>query len=262
MLMGAQDSRTFDNRQSYAAPGGVTISMQARTALNTAQATSVSEMVHDYVREGILSGSLLAGQALKQDEIASQLSVSRAPVREALNQLEGEGLVLLRPRRGYVVASLDVEEIEEIFQIRMLLEEHAARIATQRRTLVDISAVRNLLRAMDESGMDSPASIAKWSALNREFHATIYRASRVNRLCQITENLRDTVEQYVRLDAAMADRIGEAQKEHKLIVQAFEAGDADRTAQLSREHCQHTCDRLIASLRRRRASLQVSGEKK
>jgi DNA-binding GntR family transcriptional regulator len=232
--------------------------MQSRAGLTIARAASVSEIVHDYLREGILGGTLLAGRALKQDEIATELGVSRAPVREALNQLEREGIVTLRPRRGFVVAALDPDEIVEIFRIRMLLEEHAARLATERRTLPDIAEVRKLLRAMDRVVMDSPAGIAKWAGLNRAFHDAIYRASGVARLSQLTANLRDTVEQYVRLDAATADRVGEAQQEHKRIVEAFEAGDAARTARLCREHCEHTCDRLIASLRRRRGRGRVA----
>jgi DNA-binding GntR family transcriptional regulator len=185
--------------------------------------------------------------------VAGELGVSRAPVREALNQLEREGLVTLRPRRGFVVASLETDEIEEIFKIRTLLEEHAARVATQRRSLKDVARVRELLRSMEKVVANNSTNIAKWAALNREFHATIYAASGVRRLSQITANLRDAVEHYVRLDAAVALNIGAAQREHHRIVEAFESGDAEAAAQLSREHCQHTSDRLIGSLRRHRA---------
>jgi len=212
-------------------------------------------MVHQHLREGIFSGVLRAGQALKQDEIATRLGVSRAPVREALNQLERDGLAILRPRRGYIVASLEADEIADIFDLRMLLEAYAGRAAAKKRTLRDVAAVRKLLAAMDALTMDSPAAIAEWAALNRTFHDAIYLASGSSRLRQITANLRDTVEQYVRLDAFTAKHIGNAQAEHRLIVQAFVAGDAERVATLSREHCRHTRDRLIASLQRRRAGV-------
>lgn len=228
--------------------------MLALNPLNSASVRSVPEMVHDYLKDGILSGAFAPGQSLKQEEIASHLGVSRAPVREALNQLEREGLVVLRPRRGYVVASLETDEIESIFHIRMMLEEYAARLATQRRTPEDIATVKGLVDAMDQVLMDSPGNIAKWAALNREFHSAIHRATGQKHLCQVAGNLRDVVEQYVRLDAAIAQNIGEAQKDHRGIVQAFEAGDAELAARLAREHCQHTCDRLLASLRRQGAT--------
>jgi DNA-binding GntR family transcriptional regulator len=215
---------------------------------------SIPEMVHDHLKTGILSGTFLPGQALKQEEIASQLSVSRAPVREALNQLEREGLVVLRPRRGYVVASLEPGEIKEIFDIRMMLEEYAARIATQRRTAKDIATVRDLVDAMDRVLMDSPENIARWATLNREFHSAIFNASGQRHLCQITSNLRDVVEQYVRLDATVAHAGGQAQKDHHDILAAFEAGDVEGAAVLSRAHCRRTRDRLLASLSNRRAA--------
>ena len=218
---------------------------------SVARTISVSEMVHEFLMEAIHSGSMLAGEPVRQDLIADRLNVSRAPVREALNQLEREGLVVLRPRRGYSVISLDPNEIEEIFLIRMLLEEHAGRIATQRRTLQDVAAARSLLRVMDHLASDTPAGIAEWAALNWRFHGVIYRASGASRLWKIASNLRDSVEQYVRLDAATADRIPEAHKEHQRILSAFEIGDPEEVARLSREHCQHTCERLLASLRRR-----------
>jgi DNA-binding GntR family transcriptional regulator len=216
---------------------------------------SIPEVVHAHLKTGILSGTFLPGQALKQEEIASRLGVSRAPVREALNQLERERLVVLRPRRGYLVASLDPIEVEEIFHIRMMLEEYAARLATQRRTAKDIATVKELVDAMDQVLMDSPENIAKWAGLNREFHTAIYRASGQSHLCQITTNLRDVVEQYVRLDATLPHARGRAQKDHHDIVAAFEAGDVERAATLSRAHCQRTCDRLVASLRKQRRTL-------
>lgn len=214
---------------------------------------SISEMVQQHLREGIFSGALRAGQALKQDEIATRLGVSRAPVREALNQLERDGLAILRPRRGYIVASLETNEIADIFDLRMLLEAYAGRAAATKRTLKDVAAVRKLLNAMDRLTMDSPAAIAKWAALNRAFHDAIYVASGGGRLRQIAANLRDTVEQYVRLDALTAKHIGTAQAEHRRILEALVAGDAERVGTLSREHCKHTRDRLIAALRRRRS---------
>ena len=215
---------------------------------------SIPYVVHAHIKEGILSGAFLPGEALKQEEIASRLGVSRAPVREALNQLERERLVVLRPRRGYVVSSLDLEEIEEIFQIRMMLEEYATRLATQRRTAKDIAAVKDLLNAMDRIPMDGRNNITKWAALNREFHAAIYTASGQGHLIWITGNLRDVVEQYVRLDAMISAVHGQAQKEHHEIVAAFEAGDVERAGRLSRAHCQRTCDRLMLALRRLHAT--------
>src|SRR6185312_11947573 len=110
-----------------------------------------------------------------------------------------EGLVVLRPRRGYVVTALDGEEIKEVFQMRMLLEEHAARVATERRTAEDIAAVAEILDRMDEIDNCTPNDMHAFSKLDSEFHAALFGAGRQARLLQIISNLRDMVEHYVRL---------------------------------------------------------------
>lgn len=220
---------------------------------------SLPEMVHDYLREAILSGSLLPAESIRQDGIANRLGVSRAPVREALNQLEREGLVVLRPRRGYVVASLDGGEIEEIFEIRMLLEEYAARLAVERRTPHHVAALKSVLQAMKKIDSCTPENLARMSALDGEFHATMFGATRQPRLVQILGNLRDVVEHYVRVyahtETFTARHLQDMQNEHHQIFVAFEAGNAEKAARVSRIHCQRIRDRLMASLR------ELSGEK-
>jgi len=224
--------------------------MQLSRTYTPSLSKSMPDIVHDYLLENILSGTFRPGQSLKQDDVANHLKISRSAVREALNRLEGDGLAVLRPRRGYVVASLERDEIDEIFRIRMLLEEHAARIAAKRRTADDIATVKKLMQAMDDIPFDAPDRSSKWAALNREFHAAIFKASRQNWLCQITGNLRDVVELYVRLDTSTAQAFGAAGSDHRQIVGAFEAGDAELAASLSRQHVQNTYERLKKSIDR------------
>jgi len=90
---------------------------------------SLATAVADKLREKILNGELREGQQLRQDAIAAELRVSRIPVREALRQLEAEGLVTIIPHRGAVVSALSLEEIEELFEIRAVLECHILRKA-------------------------------------------------------------------------------------------------------------------------------------
>ena len=97
----------------------------------------------------IFSGALQAGQALRQEEIARQLGLSRLPVREALNRLATEGLVELKPRRGFFVVSLKPDEIEDIFEMRAMLEARAGQLATERMTAQDADAVDRLVDSLD-----------------------------------------------------------------------------------------------------------------
>jgi DNA-binding GntR family transcriptional regulator len=224
----------------------------ARRALSIAQAKSLPDIVQDHLREEILSGRVGPGDPIRQEHLAARLGVSRAPVREALKALEGEGLIAFRPRRGYVVTALDPDEIEEIFEIRALLEERGGYLAAKYRTAEDIEAVGRLLEQMEAIKRPTPSGIVRWASLNREFHTRLFQSSGKEHLCHMTMVLRDTVERYVRLDAATQGRMADADQDHRLIYDAFCQGDAEATGRLSREHCEHTCERLIQALRSRK----------
>src|ERR1700739_2717322 len=98
------------------------------------QQRSTPGLFADAIRLAILRGQLAPGQVLKQEELAKQFGLSRAPVREALRQLEAEGLVISYPHRGTVVAELSPEEIEEVFFIRITLETTVLQLAVPRMT--------------------------------------------------------------------------------------------------------------------------------
>lgn len=223
--------------------------------------SSVPDVVHQKLRARILSGELASGHKVRQGDLANAFGTSRVPVREALRRLESEGLVTLRPQRGYVVASLDIKEIEEIFQIRIMLEERAGYEATVKRTLEDVAALERILQRMERISVRLGAGLAEWAACNHEFHQRLFSSSGQMHLCRIVNMLRDTVERYIRVFAAMGRHRDEAQSEHRSILVAFRAGDAAEVGRLSREHCQHTCDGLTAALRAENARLeQARGE--
>ncbi|MEX0810201.1 MAG: GntR family transcriptional regulator [Dongiaceae bacterium] len=209
---------------------------------------SVADLAHDQLRREIVAGELVPGEALRQAHIAERLGLSRAPVREALQRLEIEGLAVLRPRRGYVVADLDIVEIADIFEMRIWLEGRASALAAGRRTIADLRALEELIARMDECARGDTVDIVTWAALNREFHMKLFQISGRRQLCRMALSLRDSVERYVRVDYALSEMLRHAQHEHKGIFAALKAGDAERIESLSRAHCEHTRDRLIASL--------------
>lgn len=210
---------------------------------------SLPQAIYLAMREKILTGGYKLGEALRQQNLAKEFDASRVPVREALNRLEAEGLVILRPRRGFVVASLDISEIAEIFELRMVLEEHASIVATKNRTAKDISEVKEILAVLETIEIDDRANIAKWSAYNRMFHARLFESSRRMHVCSITNMLRDKVERYVRVEVSITGHLDRAQLEHRKIFRAFAEGDAERVGRLTREHCQSTAGRLLGALK-------------
>ena len=102
---------------------------------------SLPETTYSWLRESIQSGALPPGSELRQERIAKKFGISRVPIREAMSRLQAEGLVELRPRRGFAVKSLDVAQIVEIFELRMVIEEHAMMTATVMRSERDVAEV-------------------------------------------------------------------------------------------------------------------------
>ena len=127
-------------------------------------------MVVGGLRDAILSGVLAGGQPLRQDEIAEQFGVSRMPVREALRQLEGEGMVSFYPHRGAVVSELSYHEVVEITELRLVLEPEALRKAFEPLGGEEFGRAEEILEEID--GEEDLGS--RWGELNRRFHATLF----------------------------------------------------------------------------------------
>jgi DNA-binding GntR family transcriptional regulator len=205
------------------------------------------------LRRMIFDGELSAGQPLRQEDLASRLGTSRHPVREALGRLSGEGLVSFRPRHGYTVRTLGPDDIAEIFDIRMVLEEHAGYVATLRRDAAAIADAEETLRRMAVLKEKKPQNLRLWSKWNREFHVRMYAASGRPHLCRIIATLRDSMETYIRLSVPDVG-IEQIHAEHEHIFNAFRDGDAIGVARLCRQHVRHTAHSLVERLSNLHAS--------
>ena len=155
--------------------------------------TSISEAVADTLRSAILNGQLKAGQKLPQAQIAEQLGVSRIPLRDALRRLEVEGLVLMDDRRGASVAEVSMEELDEIFQMRILLEPSCAEAAVGKLTDGEADRLIKLQLAMDET--DAAEPLAAMSA-RRDFYQELYSMSGRPRITETILLLRDHVSRF------------------------------------------------------------------
>jgi DNA-binding GntR family transcriptional regulator len=216
----------------------------------------LSEVIYQRLRLDILNGALERGQILRQEEIAQRLSVSRVPLREAMSRLEAEGLLVLRPRRGYAVTSLDQAAIVEIFELRMVVEEHAGSIAALARTTHDVDEVAAIIDYMESLNPDAENHFSEWCRCNREFHGRIIASSRRSRVIRLAGTLHDTVEPYIRAEAEYR-RVGhvrDADNEHREMFNAFRAGDSRGLGTLCRTHIENVAQRLLKSLRRNAAS--------
>lgn len=217
--------------------------------LGLAAATSLPEIVYRELRKAILNGVFVPGQMLRQEEVATRLGVSRSPLREALQHLEAEGIVVLHPRRGYAVAALDPAEIAEAFDLRSLLETELARRSIQRRTEADIARVYAILTEMAPlAAQASGADLARWFELNTDFHNALLAPAKCPHHMRALENTRGLIETYIRTEVRLTGDLHQAQQEHLQLSQAFVAGDAAVFVELIRQHSEHTRDRLLVGL--------------
>lgn len=132
--------------------------------------------VHQDLRHAILEGELAPGERLRAEALATRLGTSRTPIREALVMLEREGLVELQPNRGAVVKAFDPADLLDLYEVRALIEPHAARRAATRINDEDINRLKELCRLADRAGVNEQI------ALNEDFHRIIANAAESPRL--------------------------------------------------------------------------------
>lgn len=216
---------------------------------------SVPESLRDSLQERILNGEFREGDALIQDAIAEEYDVSRMPVREALRQLEACGLIAMRTHKGAVVTSVPTEQIEELFELRALLECDLIVRAIKRMTDQDIAEARAILEQLETSFQDG--DMASWGRLNWAFHRRLYLpADRVQTLA-ILQGVNLRVERYIRLHLLLTDGLESAQRDHREILRLCALREADRAAAFLKEHILSASRTLLVALRNHRAALET-----
>ncbi len=210
---------------------------------------TIQESVADYIRARIMAREYRPGERLVQDELAEQLGVSRTPIREALQKLSSEGYVVLSPHRGASVADFSLEELEEIYSVRIGLESYAAYLAAQRITEEELGELEAHLRKMDR--VNERGDVKQLIRLNRGFHVAIYAAARQPRLYDLIIHYLDLAERYRRIFHSLTNRAEHTVDEHQELFDALRCHDADLATQLTREHLEQTASALVAALLKR-----------
>ncbi len=201
----------------------------------TAQEAVLAEM-----REQLLDGRLAPGVSIRPDALGDELGVSAVPVREALRILEGEGHVHYRPHRGYVVATLDVDDLVEIYRIRELLETEAVRRAIPRLRGDTVARLREIVHEMDEVQDD----VISLTAVNRRFHFTLFEAAEMPQMVRVLRILWDSSDRY-RLRYLMSPENRQlVHDQHQRMMQAVADGDVETFIDESQKHRAHAIGAL------------------
>lgn len=206
---------------------------------------SLANAIYTRLRDSINSLELAPGAPLVETELAEMFKASRTPVREAIRRLEAERLVQVMPGRGAFVGTVSVREVLDAYEIRELLEPHAARQAV--RGGIDPEEIRRLIACLDElkvePEIETSEKLAEREALDRDLHRLIAEAAG-NEL--LTKTVLDMLARRARVVAYLSrSRSKEARDEHRAILHALLESDGERAAELLRRHLEASRRRLL-----------------
>ena len=164
-----------------------------------------------------MHGDIQEGEQLRQDAIAQEFAVSRIPVREALRQLEAEGLITIVPHRGAVVSLLSCDEIEELFEMRAILEPEVLRISIPNLKEDDFAKAEQILETYD-TALRNEGDVSEWGRLNWQFHSTLYAGANRPQFMNVIRTINYNGERYIRLQLYLTRALERARKEHHMLL--------------------------------------------
>jgi len=203
------------------------------------------------LRGMILSGELATGTRLVEDNLASQLGISRAPLREALSLLAHEGLVNGMPGRGKFVKGLTQDSVRDLFAVRTVLEVFAAEQATAHIQPDECSQLARSLARMEQAVADK--SIDGYVGADTDVHRLLWRISRNECLVQVLETLVSPLEAVIRINAEVHDDWPQVVEVHRQLIEAIASHDPTIASETMRRHMAAASDKAMVALARRNA---------
>ena len=207
---------------------------------------TIADQVAELIRQRILAGQLKGGQPIRQEHLASELGVSRIPLREALKQLAAEGFVTIASHKGAVVAELSVVEVEELFDLRLRLESWLLEQAIPAMTAAQLDQLERIVEEQRR-----PDALPRWGELNRRLHETMYLADGGPITIKLMKNIHEKIDRYLRLEVTMRAGRDRGLAEHKTLVACCRRRDVAAALALLERHIKETERGLVAALKGR-----------
>lgn len=194
-----------------------------------------TQLVVETLREKILNGEIKAGQPLRQAALAEELNVSRIPVREALLQLEAEGLVSFEPHKGATATELNADQVDELFELRAMLEADLLAASIPNLTDEALEQATQLLNKLNKAlGKENAANT--WSELNSDYHNCLYSGANRPQTQEIVNTLNKNADRYIRMHLLWAGGISKAESEHNELLALCKARDVDKAVAVMKQH--------------------------
>ena len=194
-----------------------------------------TQLVVEAIREKILSGEIKAGEPLRQAKLAEDLNVSRIPVREALLQLEAEGLVNFEAHKGATASEVSAEQVDEIFELRALLESELLKYSMPTLGDKEFKTAEQVLVEM-EAAMDAGDAMSASGELNTRFHNILYSQANRSQTAEMVSTLSKSSSRYVRMHILLAGGLNTAKSEHRELLSLAREGDTNKACDFLRRH--------------------------
>ena len=209
---------------------------------------TLNEIIYDDLKDKIFKGDIGSKGRLQEDNLAKDYETSRTPIRDALRKLEQENIVEKLPYGGYEIKEVAIEEIEEIFGIRSVLESYAASLATVRITDAEIEEIEDVLARAQEAVKNDDYDM--FIDLDTEFHTSFYKASRSEHLLRILLNLWDYFIRYRKVAFLTKPNLENSLNGHKMIFKKLKERDQIAVERLVREHVNSALNNVKMGIKR------------
>ncbi len=214
-----------------------------------------TQLVVETLREKILNGAIKAGQPLRQAALAEELNVSRIPVREALLQLEAEGLVSFEPHKGATATELNVDQVDELFELRAMLEADLLSASIPNLSDEKLEEATELLGLLNQSlGKENAANT--WSELNSNYHHCLYSGAHRPQTQDLVNTLNKNADRYIRMHLLWAGGISKAESEHNELLSLCKQKNVPKAVELMKQHILGSRDEIKEFLTEREVSTE------
>ena len=209
-----------------------------------------TQLVVEILREKIINGDIVAGQALRQAALADELNVSRIPVREALLQLEAEGLVSFEPHRGATATDLNSVQLDELFELRAMLECDLLAYSIPFITEESFKEASETLEKLNKTMIQNDG-ITNWSKLNNNFHICLYSGASRPQTQYLVDILNKNADRFIRMHILGSGGLEKADEQHAELLNKCKAGDIEGAVAVLKSHILYSRDVIKASLQQR-----------
>ena len=210
--------------------------------MRTIEKKTLHQEIANTLRDMIMSGELMEGDKIKEDQLCDLMDISKTPLREALRVLSVEGLIRLVPNRGAYVSTPTFEEIKEMFDVMSVLEGECARASAQRMTDKDYITLKKLHDKLEESFKQRNQK--EYIRFNNSYHSFLQELAGNSTLNQIINGLRQKILLYRFQSLNLPERFEQSIGEHRDLLEAFRKRDAGKAENLMRHHLKMQCKAL------------------